>query len=125
LLAAECDPAALNLTNGDLQADRYYGGDNLLYSCDDGYTETTDPVCNAQYLKLSCKLLHFTEPFKLETYHIALIAGGGALVVVIMVVVLLARCLRHRLVLRLSHNASYCYTYYCIAVCYIIVNRFK
>jgi len=46
LLTAECDPAALiNLANGGLQTDRYYGGDNLLYFCDDGYTTTTDPVC--------------------------------------------------------------------------------
>jgi len=45
LLTAECDPAALNLTNGDIQTDIYYGGDNLLYFCDDGYTTTTDPVC--------------------------------------------------------------------------------
>jgi len=28
-----------------MQTDRYYGGDNLLYSCNIGYTKTTDPVC--------------------------------------------------------------------------------
>jgi len=44
-ITAECDPAALNLCNGNVQTDRYYGGDNLLYSCDDGYTKTTDPAC--------------------------------------------------------------------------------
>jgi len=44
-ITAECDPAALNLCSGDVQTDRYYGGDNLLYSCDYGYTKTTDPVC--------------------------------------------------------------------------------
>jgi len=45
ILTVECDPAAVTLTNGDIQTDRYYRGDNLLYSCDDGYTKTTDPVC--------------------------------------------------------------------------------
>jgi len=44
-ITAECDPAALTLANGTITLDRYYGGDNLLYSCDDGYTKTKDPVC--------------------------------------------------------------------------------
>jgi len=44
-ITAECDPATLTLANGSITLDRYYGGDDLLYSCDDGYTKTTDPVC--------------------------------------------------------------------------------
>jgi len=45
ILTVECDPSAVSLINGDIQTDRYYRGDNLLYSCDDGYIKTIDPVC--------------------------------------------------------------------------------
>ncbi|KAF6039032.1 hypothetical protein EB796_002687 [Bugula neritina] len=44
-ITVECDPSALTLAKGTITLNRYYGGDNLLYSCDDVYTKTTDPVC--------------------------------------------------------------------------------